>query len=224
MDIVDIILPAAKLLKYLQFRLPCDIAFGVFMVTWFITRHVFYPWVCWSVYKHIPQEITYGCYRGSTQQLEGPLPVPNDWEHLTWPFRDPVGLVCWDNSIKWGFLSMLLGLQVILCMWFIMIVRVAYKVVSGQGADDSRSDDEDEEEEEEEETTIEKIVENVHTSVEPKPFVEKEILSTERLGRTPARTSSRRKDGSGHSSGINVLGASDRKDLLGRIGCDKPAT
>jgi len=217
MDLVDIILPAAKLLKYLHFQLSCDIMFGVFMVTWFITRHILFMWVCWSVYAHIPEEIRYGCYQGSTQQLEGPLPVPDDWEHLTWPFRNPVGLVCWNDNIKWGFLGMLLALQVILCMWFIMIVKVAYKVLSGQGADDSRSDDEDEEEDET--TAGEDAMERIHTSAEAKPVVEQEALSKDQLSQ-PARKSSRRKDGSS-SSGINVLGTSDRKDLLGRIGCDK---
>ena len=110
-----------------------------------------------------------------------------------------------------------------MCMWFAMIVRVAYKVVSGQGADDSRSDDEDEEEDES--LMPEDAIDKLHTCAEPKPVVEQEMLSPDfvktRSGRSPARKTSRRKDGSGSSSGINVLGASDRKELLGRIGCDK---
>lgn len=223
MDLVDILLPAAKLLKYLHFQLTCDIMFGVFMITWFITRHVLFLWVCWSIYAHIPQEIRYGCYQGSNNNLQGPFPVPEDWEHLTWPFRDPVGMVCWNGNIRSGFLGLLLGLQVILCMWFTMIMKVAYKVLTGQGADDSRSDDEDDEEEEElEDDSVRKPLEGVHTRSEAKPYIEKEVLSTdfERSGRSPTRKSSRRKDGSGNSSGINVLG-SDRKELLGRIGCEK---
>lgn len=233
MDLVDIVLPAAKLLKYLRFQTACDVAFGVFMVSWFVTRHVLYSWVCWSIYKHIPEEIRYGCYTGSTQSLEGPFPTPNDWEHLTWPFRDPVGMVCWNNNIKWGFLGMLMALQLILCMWFVMIIRVAYKVITGQGADDSRSDDEDEDDEEEENEGDEKqrLIEKVHTCLEPKPYVETNGLKHDAKvssngqvrSTTPVRKSSRRKDGSGHSSGINVLGSSaDRKELLGRIDCDKP--
>lgn len=230
MDIVDILLPAAKLLKYLQFQLLCDVMFGVFIVTWFVTRHVFYLWVCWSVYSHIPQEITYGCYKGSTQNLEGPFPVPNDWEHLTWPFRDPVGLVCWNDNIKLGFLSMLLALQVIMLMWFALIVKVAYKVLSGQGADDNRSDDEDDEEEEEKEKTParvlrEKMLDSSHVSAEGQPMIEKEVFSTDaNFTNASARKSPKRRDGNAQSSGINVLGSSDRKELLGRIGCDKPTT
>ena len=226
MDLVDILLPAAKLLKYMHFQLATDIMFGVFMVAWFITRHVLYMCVLWSIYAHIPQEVQYGCYKGSNQNLQGPYPVPNDWEHLTWPFRDPVGLVCWNGNIGRGFLGLLLALQVILCMWFIMIMRVAYKVVTGQGADDSRSDDEDDEEEEEDEDEVKLSREpydspKVQEALE-NTYIEKEVLSTEfeRSSRSPTRKTSRRKDGNGHSSGINVLG-SDRKDLLGRIGCDK---
>lgn len=229
MDLIDLILPAAKLLKYCGYQTACDIAFGVFIVTWFITRHILYMWVLWSIYAHIPEEIQYGCYTGSTQSLQGPFPVPNDWEHLTWPFRDPVGMVCWNNNIKWAFLGMLLALQGILLMWFTMIIKVAYKVLSGQGADDVRSDDEDEEEDEEVdfESEKQKLVERVHASVESRPLIEKEVFSTEykpatpRSGRSPVRRGSKRRDGTGHSSGINVLNASDRKELLGRIGCDK---
>jgi len=226
MDFVDIVLPVAKLLKYLRFQLPCDIMFGVFIVSWFITRHILYLWVCWSIYAHIPEEIQYGCYSGSTQSLQGPLPIPSDWEHLTWPFRDPVGLVCWNDNIKWTFLGMLLALQVIMLMWFTLIVKVAYKVLSGKGADDDRSDEEDVEEDEviDSEDKRGKALNSIHTCVEPKALVEKDGLSRDPTlvkaspSQNLARKSSRRRDGNGHSSGINVL---DRKELLGRIGCDK---
>ena len=232
MDIVDILLPAAKLLKYLKFQIVCDVMFGVFMVTWAVTRHVLLPLVLWSIYSHLPQETTYGCYSGSTQNLRGPFDVPDGWEYLTMPFREPTGLICWTSGLTWGFLGMLLGLQVLLCMWFVMIIRVAWKVITGQGADDSRSDDEDEEEEVEEMTVktlprSEKTVEDVpgHEKTEAvveKTFVEKAVLSNECdfTAKPGSRRSSRRKEG-GQSSGINVL-SSDRKELLGRIGCEKP--
>lgn len=236
MDPVDILLSGAKLLKYLKFQLLCDIAFGAFIVVWFITRHIFYLIVCWSIYKHIPEEISYGCYSGSDSNLHGPQPVPNDFDHLTQPFRDPVGLVCWNENISWAFLGMLLGLHGLVLMWFAQIVRIAYKVLSGQGAEDTRSDDEDEDEEEEEvqdkkapstEKQGNSYVNQANASVDPPAFIEKEVLSTERefvdgnKAKSPTRKSSRRK-GDGHSSGVNLLAGSDRKELLGRIGCDKP--
>lgn len=222
MDVVDLFLPAAKLLKYMDFKLPCDIMFGIFMVTWFLARHVLYMWVCWSIYAHIPEEIKYGCYRGSTQNLEGPLPVPDDWEHLTLPFRDPVGLVCYNSNINWVFLGLLLALQCILLVWFTMIIKVAYKVLSGLGAEDSRSDDEDEEDELVDD--IKRIVDNTYTAHEVKLTATKEDTPAHHDSSLANRSSSRgsgRRDGSGHSSSINVLGGNDRKELLGRIGCDK---
>ena len=240
MDIVDLFLPLAKILKYLGFKLTCDIAFGVFMVTWLALRHVAYMWTCWSIYAHIPQEINYGCYRGGDETLQGPLPVPNDWSHLTEPFRDPIGLVCWNNNIKWGFLLMLLALQVVLLVWFTMILKVAYKVLSGKGAEDVRSDDEDDDEEEdEEELTKTNLPEKVPVTRESLPFVEKEVLSTDanaglsfskhtekqaKAEPSPVRRSARKKtEGNGHSSGVNLLAHKERKELLGRIGCDKSA-
>src|ERR1700760_3969504 len=98
MDIVDLVFPIAKILKYLNYQASCDIAFGVFVVSWFVARHALYLTVCYSLYMHIPEEIKYGCYQGSVTDLQGPFPVPNDWDHLTKPFRDPGGLVCWNNN------------------------------------------------------------------------------------------------------------------------------
>src|SRR5271163_2125137 len=89
MDVVDLLFPLAKILKYLGLRRSCDVAFGVFMLTWFLARHVGYLAVCYSVWKHIPQEIAYGCYAGGDLDLRGPMPVPAGWDHLTLPFLDP---------------------------------------------------------------------------------------------------------------------------------------
>lgn len=273
MDFVDIILPTAKILKYLHFELACDLMFAFFMVAWLILRHGLYMTIWYSIYAHIPQEIKYGCYRGSVQDLEGPIPEPNDWDHLIQPFKNPVGLVCWNNNIKWVFLSMLGALQVILIMWFGLIVRVAYKVITGKGAEDVRSDDEDEEEEHEvpDEKSSRDYVDEVKLCVEPQDqYLETEVLSTDpdftlsRSSKTRTKSkpkvksksaspssaaSSSSSDGrrsspeastasssagntrrkqkheSAHSSGVNLLGpSSDRKELLGRIGCDKGST
>ncbi|KAJ9494760.1 Sphingosine N-acyltransferase lag1 [Exophiala xenobiotica] len=259
MDIVDIQLSFAKILKYLHFETVCDVAFGTFMVLWFVNRHILYMWVCWSIYAHIPEEIQYGCYKGSVEDLQGPYPTPNDWDHLTQPFRDPVGLVCWNNNIKWTFLGMLLALQCIMILWFVLICKVAYKVVTGQGAEDNRSDDEDEGEEDEEEEiedekTFRDAIGQIQLCHEQRPYLESEVLSTDpdfslssaQSGQTrskskskggsnsPTRKSSssseaiagpgrrKAKHEAGHSSGVNLLaGSSDRKELLGRIGCDK---
>lgn len=240
MDVSDLFLPLAKVLKYLNWRKSCDVAFGVFMVTWFAARHVLYMCVCWSIYKHIPEEIQYGCYRGGDLDLKGPFPVPNDFDHLTQPFRDPVGLVCWNDSIKWVFLGMLLALQCVLLVWFAMIVKVAWKVLSGEGADDTRSDDEDDEEEDEEEESDEdfgsyradshaateksRLLASSSSSPSQSPSPEKENGSLPAAGPPIVRRSSRMKRAAeAHTTGVNLLAHSDRKEFLGRIGCDKPA-
>ena len=240
LDIVDILFPLAKIMKYLGLKTLCDITFGVFMVTYFVTRHIIYMWTCWSIYKHIPEEIQYGCYKGGDENLQGPFPVPNDWSHLTKPFRDPVGLVCWNNNIKWGFLVMLLALQVVLLIWFIMILKVAYKVITGEGAEDTRSDDEDDDEEEEEDELAKtELLKKTPAKAEALPFIEKMVVSTDtnearnfskhvpkrtpHAEPSPVRRSTRRKnERGGHSSSVNLL--QERKELLGRIGCDKSVT
>ena len=89
-----------------------------------------------------------------------------------------MGLVCWNDNIKWTFLGMLLALQcVCYSCWFGMIIRVAYKVLSGQGADDTRSDDEDEEDERSagrgRRLGRSYLSKRYKTGIEPKPFIEK---------------------------------------------------
>jgi very-long-chain ceramide synthase len=233
MDVVDLFLPLAKILKYLKFRLICDIAFGAFMITWFVARHVFYMGVCWSIYSHVPEEVKYGCYRGSASDLEGPLPVPDDYDHLVQPFFNPTGLVCLNTGIRQLFLGVLLALQGILLIWLSMIVKVAYKVVSGEGADDTRSDDDNSEAEEGE---PEDAIDMIRLCAEPRPYVplanlpiEKEVgfdemrISPSRMGRaSPVRRSVRKSDGyAAATTGVSLRGTSNRKELLGRIGCDK---
>ncbi|KAL8726951.1 MAG: hypothetical protein Q9166_006372 [cf. Caloplaca sp. 2 TL-2023] len=229
MDAVDLLFALAKLFKYLHLRTACDITFGVFMLVWFGARHVLYLTVCYSIYAEIPKEITYGCYRGSNAKLEGPIDVPDDIDHLIQPFRDPEGLVCWNNNIKWAFLATLLTLQVLLLIWFGMIVRVAVKVLKGGEAEDSRSDDEESGEEDADEDD-EKINHQRYPQVKSRmnshlievPPLEEEVgvESINLVSRNKSPNSKYRKMGS-TASGVHL--PSDRKELLGRIGCDKGA-
>lgn len=193
------------------------------MLVWFGARHALYLTVCYSIYAEIPREITYGCYRGSNANLSGPLDVPNDLDHLTQPFRDPGGLVCWNNKIKWAFLSTLLALQVILLIWFGMIIRVALKVLKGGEAEDSRSDVEGSEEEGD---GADECWENIRTCVESRPFevppLEEEV-GVESINLVTHKSSPSRKFRKVGSAASGVHLPSDRKELLGRIGCDKGA-
>lgn len=208
------------MLKYLKFRLICDIAFGVFLVGWFVARQVLYLLVCYSVYAHIPEEITYGCYFGSASDLKGPIPPPDLFNHLIQPFRDPEGLVCWDDKIKWTFLSVLLALQVLLLIWFVMIIKVACKVIRGGEAEDSRSDDEEEGEEEDDEIDDGSYEKKTYEEAIKVPPLEEEVgveaINLSALKKSPSR---RFRKGVGTASGVTI--PSDRKELLGRIGCDK---
>ena len=210
----------AKCLKYLGFTTVCDILFGVFMVTWIAARHVIYLMVCWSIYADIPNEIEYGCYRGKNGAITGPFPAPDGFGHLLEPFRDPEGIVCWNNGIKWGFLSALLFLQGITLLWFSMIVKVAINVLRGGEADDSRSDDEgDAEEDLKDEEDLKQS--QPLLQAELPPFEEEVGVEAINLkGRTS--NASRYRKSAGTSSGVSIAGhSSDRKELLGRIGCDK---
>ena len=209
----------AKVLKYLQFQLACDIAFGVFMVVWFVARHVLYLLVCYSVYRHIPEEINYGCYWGPSSDLRGPIDPPDVINHLVQPFRYPEGLVCWNNKIQWMFLSTLLTLQVLLLIWFGMIVKVACKVLRGGDAEDSRSDGEEPEEDEKSDDLGVKDGYDEADSIGISSLEEEVGVDAINLGSRKISPTRRFRKVGGTSSGVTM--PSDRKELLGRIGCDK---
>lgn len=182
--------------------------FGLFVVSWAVCRHALYLTVCWSVYAHSSIMMT-GCFKGGRDNIEGPLETPEGWAYLLEPFFDPKGLVCYNNTVKWAFLTPLLFLQGLTIIWFTMIVRVVIKVLKGDAADDVRSDDEGGEEEEEED-------EFVYEEAQP---LEEEVGVEDLDLRNWERRSGLRKQAS--SSGVSLPGHSDRKELLGRIGCEK---
>lgn len=106
----------------------------------------------------------------------------------------------------------MLGLQVLTVLWLVMIIKVAVRVMQGESADDVRSDDEaggEEEEEEEEEGDDEKDV----------AYAEEVGVDEINLRGWERRSGVRKRTG---ASGVSLSGHhSDRKELLGRIGCEK---
>ncbi|KAM0562716.1 hypothetical protein ACHAPJ_001553 [Fusarium lateritium] len=208
MDVVDLFLPLAKCLKYCGFNKICDVMFGFFVVSWFVARHVLYIAVCWSIYADTPRIMPTGCFKGTNENMIGPINPPAGWGYLVDPFINPEGLVCYNETIKWSFLAPLLFLQLITIGWFTMIVRVIIKVLNGGDAEDVRSDDEGGDEEEEEEFVYE----------EAQPL-EEEVGVEDLDLRNWERRSGVKKQAS--SSGVSLPGHSDRKELLGRIGCEK---
>ncbi|KAK3937610.1 TLC domain-containing protein [Diplogelasinospora grovesii] len=211
MDVVDLFLPLAKCLKYLGYTTLCDCMFGVFMVSWFIARHVLYGAVCYSVWAHSPVILPSGCFMGSNDKLSGPFDPPSNKGslYLLEPLWNSEGLVCYNERVKWAFLSMLLFLQGLTLMWFVLIIRVAMKVLKGGAAEDSRSDDEADELEDEREFVYE----------EAQPLEEEVGVEDIDLKNWERRTGVRKQAAA--TTGVSIPGHSDRKELLGRIGCEK---
>lgn len=178
------------------------------MVSWFVARHVFYLMVCWSIYAHSLVVIPNGCFVGPNDSLVGPTEAPAGFAYMIEPFFNATGRVCYNETIQWAFLTPLLLLQGITVFWFTMIIRVAIKVVRGDGAEDSRSDDEYEEDEDEEEL----IYEEIHPLEQEVGVEDLDLKSWERRNGLKKQAS---------ASGVSLPGHSDRKELLGRIGCEK---
>ncbi|KAI0772062.1 longevity assurance proteins LAG1/LAC1 [Trametes elegans] len=119
MDWCDWIFPLAKMLRYLGMSTACDAAFVVFLLSWLVTRHILFLLAIkatWEAWDILPRQ----------------------W--------DPPRGHYMTAKVYFGFVSMLVMLQIIQLVWFGMICRVAYRVVTGQGAQDTRSDDEDDDE------------------------------------------------------------------------------
>jgi acyl-CoA-dependent ceramide synthase len=226
-------LQTAKLLKYMGYSTACDIAFGIFVVSWMITRHVFYMMVCWSIYAYAPVDMAPGCYfsdnsfvpASDTAQFEA-LGGKAIWSNLLKAYNDRNGPVCWDPSLRYYFLALLLALQAFCLIWSGTIAKVVYKVLKGSNADDLRSDDEGEDEELEDQTST--VLNASKTGAESgmsAPPLEEEVgvdaLTFARMNGASQRRQTRRE--TARASGISIPGHGDHKELLGRIGCDKPS-
>ncbi|KAI0179801.1 longevity-assurance protein [Hypoxylon sp. FL1284] len=211
MDAVELLFPLAKCLKCLGFTTICDVVFGMFMVTWLVTRHVFYLMVCWSIHYDLSRLVPVPCFSGTAGDVQGPFPVPDGWSYLLEPFFKPGGAVCMSNGTRNGFLAYLLLLEVVIAVWSAAIVQVTIQVLRGGNAEDIRSDDEEEVEEKEQgEEESEPLVSQV---------IEEEVgVDSINFEAWKRRTGS---PGAAKSTGISLRGRSDRKEFLDRIGCEK---
>lgn len=179
--------------------------FGVFMLSWIVARHVIYPMVCWSVYAHTPVILPTGCFKGPSHDAKESMPAPAGYGYLLEPFGDMEGLVCYNETVKWAFLYPLLSLLGLILVWFTRIIRVALKVLRGDGAEDNRSDDEAEDEDE-----------YIYEEAQP---LEADVGVEDIDLRNWERRSGVKRQSS--ATGVSLPGHSDRKELLGRIGCEK---
>ncbi|EEB07011.1 sphingosine N-acyltransferase Lag1 [Schizosaccharomyces japonicus yFS275] len=116
-DFSDFILSGSKMMKYMNFGRICDYAFVSFMLSWVYTRHYLYSRIVSVVIHHLPTII-------------GGLRL------------DLASGFLFNRPIYYNFIFLLVFLQVLVYLWFAMIVKVAFRVVTGAGAVDSRSDDE----------------------------------------------------------------------------------
>lgn len=218
MDIVDLVLPLAKILRYLAMQTACDICFAVFVVTWILARHVAYLAICWSIYAHVAVEtMPYGVYSTTTGERLSSDGGNNLMDSLLQPMLKPgAKTISFNANIRWSFLGLLMALQCITIAWLFMILRVVVKVVRGQGADDTRSDDENEAEVEDlQDGPVQPSVPFIAPAEPEKPrFIEVETTSEEVTW--PAHKNSNRKKTKGKSSGLKL---GEHKEILNRIGC-----
>lgn len=216
------------MLKYLHFQLACDVAFAIFMITWVVARHILYLMVFYSAYEDTKEAIPYACFGKKGEMVEAPS-TSESFIQLLQPFRDPEGIICNNFWVKWTFLGMLLALQVITLIWFGMILRVAWRILNGGIAEDSRSEDE---QEEEEEVEAQRKETGRNGFIEIPSYVEEEVgveainfKGRRTIGSSAIKTTKRkhRKTTGSATIGRTTLAghSSDRKELLGRIGCDK---
>ncbi len=183
-------------------------------------RHVGYLILCWSILAIVPDEMHYGCYSsasGAKLSSDGGTEVLS---HLLQPFRDPGGTICFNERIRFTFLALLLALQGLNLMWFGTIVRVTYRVLTRASADETMIDERDELDGEVEERRA-KLERSPDREV-AKPIEDEVGVEGLHFNKRPSPARQFRKSG-GRTSGISIPGHSDRKELLGRIGCDKPS-
>jgi acyl-CoA-dependent ceramide synthase len=104
------------MVKYMGLPNVADVLFGIFLLAWVVTRHVFFGLTIFSVIYDLPRIVGYRWDPQSGHFLNFPAHV--------------------------GFCVLLVALQILLVLWMYMILKVVKKVVMGTGADDVRSDSE----------------------------------------------------------------------------------
>ena len=93
-----------------------------------------------------------------------------------------------------------------------MIIKVALSLLNGKGANDTRSGDEDEGDEDEEEEEEEKECE-VRSNGKPTQSATRRTMAS-------GSEAPPRQTGLFQRGGIRVPGSRDRKELIGRVGCN----
>ena len=201
------------MLKYLHYEVACNAMFGIFLATWLVARHGIYNKLSWSIYRDVPRVMPFACYSGDTMELETDPKKLGRWRYFD-PFFNQKGTICLDSTVKSVFLGLLLMLQVLSIVWFVMIIKVALTVLKGEDASDTRSGDEDEgEENEEEELEGKGETCDVRANGKPKRSANGKAVAS-------GNEAPPRQNGLFQRGGIRVPGSRDRKELIGRVGCN----
>ena len=129
------------MLKYLELQRSCDATFILFLISWPITRHYIYNLILYSAYFDATAIFHRDNYSNPTYQITPPKGGGNWGEGYNW---NPQEGYYFTYEVHMAFIVLLATLQVILLLWFAMIIRLAIRVVRGDHAEDDRSDDEDE--------------------------------------------------------------------------------
>ncbi|GAA5920354.1 hypothetical protein JCM6882_004539 [Rhodosporidiobolus microsporus] len=124
MDLSDIFFSLAKVFKYAGNNKAADGTFVVFLISWIATRHVIFCKILYAVITEPQTVLEYG-----------------------WRSQDGY---FFSRNVQISFALLLGSLQLLMCLWMWLILRVLYKMFLGGSAEDVRSDDEDEGEEEDE--------------------------------------------------------------------------
>jgi very-long-chain ceramide synthase len=139
------------MLKYLEYQPACDTTFFLFLISWLYTRHYLYNRMLYSVCFENTR-IFHRDNRDKPNYQAIPPKGGGQWkEGYNW---DPQQGYYFTYEVHVAFIALLATLQLILILWFAMIIRLAVRVVRGSHAEDDRSDDEDDHDDTKEDSEI----------------------------------------------------------------------
>ncbi|KAF2118618.1 TLC domain-containing protein [Lophiotrema nucula] len=139
MDVADIFLSLTKVFNYLAWHTACNITFLVFFIVWFVTRHVIYPMIVWSVYADAFDTIPLGCFSAVTGRRLS-QPKASSIVHYLQPFVYSDGTVCIDTRVYWSMLILLGTLEILMLFWFSAAAKIIWAFITGSDVNDTRSE------------------------------------------------------------------------------------
>jgi len=138
------------MLKYLEYQRSCDAMFFLFLLSWPYTRHYLYNRLIYSAAFDAPR-IFHRDNHSKPWYQKTPLRGGGEWKQgFSW---NPEEGYYMTEEVHIVFIALLAVLQALLCLWFVMILRLAVRVVRGSHAEDDRSDYEDDDDFDESESS-----------------------------------------------------------------------